>query len=118
MQWLFGLVAGALQRIAHLTGLTYKEINVLIYFILVPLLYLYLLDIRVGGHYLLLVFLLFVIAVCIALRPFSRLSTILFDCSVRFLESSHSVGLNYVQASVVVCVFVPLLTLVILILII
>ncbi len=118
MQWLFSLVANALHKIAFRTGVTYEEINVLVYFILVPLPYLYLLDSRIGGHYLILGFLVLVLAVCISVRPFSRLSSILFDRSVRFLESFHAVGLNYVQASVVVCVIIPLLALVVLILII
>ena len=118
MQSLFSLVANALHKIALLTGLTYEEINVLIYLIIVPLPYLYLFDSRIGGHYLILGFSLFVVAVCISVRPFSRLSSILFNLSVRFLESFHSVGLNYVQASVVVCVIVPLLVLFVLIVII
>ena len=115
MQSLFGLVANALHKIALMTGLTYEEINVLLYFILVPLPYLYLFDNRIGGHYLILGFLVLVVAVWISVRPFSRLSSILFDRSVRFLESFHTVGLNYVQASVVVCVIVPLLALFVLI---
>lgn len=101
-----------------MTGLTYEEINVLVYFILVPLPYLYLFDSRIGGHYLVLGFLVLAAAVGVIVRPFSRLSSILFHHSVRFLESFNAVGLNYVQASVVVCVIVPLLALVVLILII
>jgi len=90
-----------------LDGLTYEEINVLVYFILVPVPYLYILDIKIGGHYLILGFLVFAAAVGFCVRPFSRLSSILFSRSVRLLESFHAVGLNYVQASVVTCVIVP-----------
>ena len=48
MNSIFRIVANLLLHIGHITGLTYDEINIIVYYFLIPLSWLVLLDIIFG----------------------------------------------------------------------
>lgn len=112
---IFILVAGALYLIAFLTGLTYVEVNVIIWYMIAPLVYAILLDVIFRTRWLRSLWIL----ACSGILLFSpdphHLAEQVFDGSVRFLESFKRYGMNYYTASVIICVVLPILVLVVLI---
>jgi hypothetical protein len=104
MDIIFRAVANALNFIAVHTGLTYNEINILVYFFIIPFTYLVLIDIYIGKHYLKIIWVLISI-VCLVSVNFNDFSNWLFNESVKFLNLLSVMGLDYVNASVIICVF-------------
>lgn len=112
MNLLFSLTVQLLQAIAAATGLTYNEINIIIWYMLLPLVYLALLDRILRWHVLKIGFILGWIAVLAIVRDFDLLSDRLFAWSVEFLRLFAVVGMNYLVASVIICLVLPGLALV------
>lgn len=101
MSAIFKLVATLLYGIAVLTGLTYNEINIIVYYIIIPFTWIFLLDRIFKFHYLKIGFGFVLIVFFIFVRDFSRFSDWLFFKSVDFLNFFG----DYVIASVLICVF-------------
>ncbi|HEY5536474.1 MAG TPA: hypothetical protein VIL99_16260 [Ignavibacteria bacterium] len=108
MQIIFKIVAVTLHFVADITGLSYLEVNILVYFLIIPFTYMILIDALWGKHYLKIIFILFSIIFFIFIHNFEIFSERLFNTSVNFLESFESLGLSYTNSSVVFCVFVVL----------
>ena len=111
MKETFKIVADALLNLSRLTGLSYNEINIIVYYLIIPMTWAALLDEVFRFHWLKLGLLGasgIVVAGAILLCGFSRFCDRLFDASATFLNSFRIIGMNYVQSSVVVCVLVPL----------
>lgn len=100
-----------LKWLSDITGLTYVEINIIVYFILIPSLFLFLISKIIRKKYPIIVFLGLVFVLIILVDDFEKFSKEVFDKSVVFLNWFKIVGLNYVQASVVICVILPILIL-------
>lgn len=113
MERVFQFVYLLLVQGAHRTGLTYHEINIVVYYMVVPMLYLALLDWIMKRHLLKIGYACVILLTVLAV-DFDKFSTWLFDLSVRFLLMFQVVGWNYTVASVVVCVVVPLAVFVVL----
>jgi hypothetical protein len=116
MKRIFFLVAQALLRLARATNLTYNEINIIVYYLLIPLSWAILCD-------------------CIIRLPITTILLLLAwgfilwkkrthfkewcdDVSVRsqdFLLLFRKIGWNYEVSSVIICVIVPILVFAILI---
>ena len=109
MEGLFDVVYQFLKWLSHTTGFTYREINVLAYFYLIPSLLIYLLERITNTHYLKIGFLIIAIVSLIFIPDFETFSNHVFEASVTFLNWFNVIGLDYVQASVVICVFVPII---------
>jgi hypothetical protein len=105
---IFRIVAGTLSLIARKTGLTYNEINIILYYFVVPFSWLCLLDIILGFHYLKVAFAIFVAGFMIGCRNFKTYSDWLFCKSVDFLMYFNRYGSNYVTSSVWICVSLPI----------
>jgi hypothetical protein len=112
---IFYIVAGLLELFSKLTGLTYVEINIIVYYILIPYSYFVLTDYIFKRHYLKIFFTFCVVILLIDVKNFRDFSFWLFDKSVLFLNSFGFMGLDYSDASVVICVFFALLIYVILV---
>jgi hypothetical protein len=107
MQPIFNAVARSLYWISSVTGFSYNEINILAYFILLPFVYVALVDRIARRHWLKLIYIVgWSIGLCV-IKDFRTFSNRLFDASVDFLLLFSGVGLNYVAASVVICVLLP-----------
>lgn len=107
MSEVFDLVFRFLSWLSEVTGLSYPVINVLVYFLVIPVIFLYLIDrIRVRSSWALVY-----LGVCLLvfwLTPdFDGLAERLFVRSVRLLESFAVIGWNYRVASVIVGVVLP-----------
>jgi hypothetical protein len=114
MNLIFNIVAGGLNLIASITGLTYEEINIIVYYFVIPLTYFILIDKYFKKHYLKIIFVIFSIIFFIAIRSFKEFSEWLFGKSALFLNSFNFLGLDYYYASVIICVFIVILVYIIL----
>jgi hypothetical protein len=107
MHTLFSMTYRLLVWLSHATGLTYREMNCVVYYLVLPLVYCALVDRIWRRHTCKLAFALFVMVVLAVTRDFGSLCNGLFGLSVEFLSSFGEGSGAYVVASVVICVFLP-----------
>ena len=109
MEVIFDWVYLFLKWLSELTGFTYKEVNIIVYFFVIPSFFALLLDRIIGKHYVKTGIVVLSTIVLLSIDNFEAFAESLFnDCAV-FLKSFGFLGMNYVEASVVICVFLPLL---------
>ena len=107
MDVVFAIVYKALLALASWTGLSYKEINIVVYYILGPLVFCVLIDRIIKKPLVTPAWTLIVVVSLFVIDDFSEFSEALFDVSVVFLKSFSVLGLDYIAASVVICVILP-----------
>jgi hypothetical protein len=107
MNLIFRIVADSLNGIASITGFTYNEINIIAYYLVLPFIYVALMDRIFKKHFLKIAYAAIWVALIIFIPDFRVFSDVLFHRSVDFLLLFGHVGLNYVAASVVICVILP-----------
>jgi len=107
---IYAVVAGLEHIIAKLTGTTYNEVNIIVYYLLIPLSWTAMVD-----YITMMPFLtpMYIIAWVIFLwkdqMKFRDRCDWAFDRSVDFLLWFKKIGWNYVVSSVIICVVVPVL---------
>ena len=79
---IFRVVATVLSYIAKKTKLTYHEINIIVYYFILPLSWFVLLDIIYGFHFLKIAFVIFCLGFRVGCRNFKAYSDWLFGKSV------------------------------------
>lgn len=104
----FNLVAQWLHQLAKFTKLTYNQINIIVYFAVIPLSWFVLLDFYFSGYFFTIGFLIFLIGIKVGCRNFKQYSDELFMKSVHFLNYFNRFGSNYYKSSVLICVAVPI----------
>jgi len=105
----FALVANSLLFIGKKTGLTYNEVNILVYYLLIPLSWAVMFDFWLGLPIITVALLLIWLGIFIATRhTFKEWCDCAFQDSVDFLNWFNRWGGNYVLNSVIICVFLPL----------
>ena len=109
MDTVFQLVVIFLSWLSEITGLSYKAINIVVYFIITPFIFFFLIDKLIKRHYLKIGFLAIVFVSLLIIRDFEAFSGGLFDLSVRFLKWFNVIGWNYTVASVIICVVIPVI---------
>ncbi|WP_299336331.1 hypothetical protein [uncultured Psychroserpens sp.] len=109
MKDIFNYTYEFLMFLSRLTGFTYKEVNIIIWFILIPLSWMFLIDKIRGKHFFKIGFLIIVLLIVVMIRDFSRFSNQLFDHSANFLRGFDAIGSNYTASSVIICLMVPLI---------
>ena len=109
MESIFKIVYSILIWLSTITGLTYNEINIIVYYIIIPFIYFHLIDRLLKIHYFKIGWLALIVMSFFIMDSFKSFSNRLFQLSVDFLNWFDIIGLNYVQASVVICVFVPII---------
>ena len=109
MNRVFNTVAKALRSLSRLTGFTYNEINVLLYYFIIPFSWLILIDSILHLNYFKLAGFIFCIGFYAVCRDFEKYSDWLFFKSVIFLNSFNRFGSNYKKSSVWICVSLPIL---------
>lgn len=113
---IFAWVANALDQIAMIFGMTYNEINILCYYLLIPLSWTILFDLYIRKPYATAVLLIIWAGIIVAKwNNFSSWCDWLFDRSVDFLLWFNRWGGNYTLNSVVICVLIPVIIYVVLI---
>ena len=109
MNTVFRIVYLMLKWTSTITGLSYNEINIVVYYFFLPAILLLLVD-RINKRYILTPLLVTIWALLLLSVPnFSRFSDRAFDASVVFLNGFSVIGWNYIVASVMVCVVAPAL---------
>ena len=107
---IFAVVAGVEHVIAKLTGMTYNEVNIIVYYLLIPLSWAVMVDYITMLPFL---SLMYIIAWVIFLwkdpMKFRDRCDWAFDKSVDFLLWFKKIGWNYVVSSVIICIVVPVL---------
>ena len=104
----FRLVAASLSRIASFIGCTYEEINILVYFFIIPFSWAVMLDYALKFHYFKISFLIMSFGFFLGCRDFEAYSDRLFKKSVDFLNLFNNIGSTYVASSVWICVALPM----------
>ena len=107
---IFAVVAGLEHIIAKLTGTTYNEVNIIVYYLLIPLSWTAMVDYITMTPF---ITPMYIIAWVIFLwkdqMKFRDRCDWAFDRSVDFLLWFKKIGWNYVVSSVIICVVVPVL---------
>ena len=107
---IFAMVAGVEHVIAKLTGSTYNEVNIIVYYLLIPLSWAVMIDYLTKLPF---ISPMFVLAWIVFLwkdpMKFRDRSDWAFMKSVDFLLWFKRIGWNYVVSSVIICVIVPIL---------
>ena len=107
MTQLFVLTRDFLLEIASYTGLSYNEVNVLVWYVLIPFTWAILFDLIFGKHFAKII-VGGVGLIAIAVVQITGSADLIFEQSAKFLLASN-VGGSYVNASVVICLFVPII---------
>lgn len=109
---IFIAVRNRLLKIGKSTGLSYQEVNIIVYFFLIPFSWACLLDVIYGSY--LFVLAIFVIGgIVLSITP--KQIDALFEKCVNLLAYLNRFGLNYERVSVWICVWLPLVIYIILI---
>lgn len=115
MDTIFNFTYKILIAISESTGFTYKEVNIIIWFILIPLSWMLLLD-KIYQRRLFTVLFSLLVAIALFFIPnFTEFCDGLFQQSVDFLNLFNGVGSNYIASSVIICVLIPIVIYVLLI---
>lgn len=112
---IFNLIVKSLLNIENITGFTYNEVNIILYYFIIPFSWLCLLDIIFEFYYLKISFSIFSIGFAVGCRDFRNYSDWLFEKSRSFLKYFKKYGSNYIVSSIWICVLLPIMIYLILI---
>lgn len=106
----FQATANLLLRIAKAVGLSYNEVNIIVYYMLIPLVWCGMIDFIIGFP----LFSFVWVAVCAFAiykqrKRFKEWCDYLFFKSVDFLLWFKKWGWSYKKASVIICLIIPLI---------
>lgn len=107
---IFAVVAGVEYIIAKLTGSTYNEVNIIVFYLLIPLSWTVMIDYLTKLPFLSPMFVLaWIVFLWKDPMKFRNRSDWAFMKSVDFLLWFKRIGWNYVVSSVIICVIIPIL---------
>ena len=107
---IFGIVAASLRLMAKVLHMTYNEINIIVYYLIIPLSWCIMLDYIIGLPITTPIWILLWIYIIWSKRTFFKeWCDAAFKLSVDFLLKFKRIGWNYWKASVIICVVVPLI---------
>ena len=107
---IFGFVAGIEHIIAKLTGATYNEVNIVLFYLIIPLTWMVMVDYLTNLPFLTPMFVMaWIIFRWKDQMRFRDRCDGMFSKSVEFLLWFKRIGWNYVISSVIICVVIPIL---------
>ena len=112
MNAIFWITANSLNQIAKLTGMTYNEINIIVYYLIIPLTWTVMLDLIIGVSLFTPLLLLAWIYILNKIRTKRNLRIWcdwFFMKSRDFLLWFKRIGWNYIVSSVIICIVVPII---------
>ena len=112
MNKIFIIVRDSLIKISELTGRSYNEINIIVYYYILPFFYLSIIDYKIETHILKIIFSILVLLIMLLVKDFKLFADSLFNKSVKFLKWFEVIGWNYIVSSVIICVFIPIIVLI------
>jgi hypothetical protein len=104
----FQAVAKGLYYSGTLINLSYNEMNILVYFLILPLIWAYIIDKMFRFHYVKLTIMLVILLCVVTINNLSAFCDDLFYACVIFLNLFRPIGVDYVAASVLICVVLPI----------
>lgn len=107
IQETFSATAYGLIKTANFLGISYNEANILVYFVVIPMTWAWMIDRSYRTHLSKCLYASAVAAVLLACSDWSMLCDALFMVCVKFLYLFKPIGISYVQSSVIFCVIVP-----------
>ena len=111
METIFIIIRDLLVLLSRHTGFSYKAINIIVYYYILPFIFILFIDEIYKIHYLKISFILVLSILTLLINDFEKFSEWLFNYSKKFLNSFSFIGWNYVSASVIICVFIPIIVL-------
>ena len=111
MTKIFIIVRDFLQNIAIISGLSYAAINIIVYYFIIPFIFIFLIDKLFNFDYLKILYGIGLVLSILLINDFEKFSIWLFKKSANFLNSFSFLGWDYTVASVIICVFIPILVL-------
>ncbi len=106
----FQFVANALYNIAQAIGMTYNEINIIVYYLIVPLTWTVMIDRLIKKPFTTAILLIvWIIIFIMHYKDFRLWCDWAFQKSVDFLLWFKCIGWDYILSSVIICVLIPLL---------
>lgn len=107
---IFAIVAGIEHLIARMTGTTYNEVNIIVYYLVIPLSWTIMLDYITRMPFLTPLFILaWIVFIWKDKMEFRARCDLAFKRSVDFLLWFQKIGWNYIVSSVIICVVIPIL---------
>jgi hypothetical protein len=104
----FQAVAKGLYCSGTLINLSYNEMNILVYFVIIPLNWAYIIDRIFRFHYVKLSLMLVILFCWVTINDLSAFCDNLFYTCAIFLNLFRPIGIDYVTASVLFCVVLPI----------
>ena len=104
----FEFVATILRDWAEIFGVTYKEMNIIVYIIAIPMVWAYMIDKAFNFHYLKAAHLVFLLLAFGIAGTFENNCNGLFLLCQLLLCAFYPIGIDYTTASVIFCVVVPI----------
>jgi hypothetical protein len=104
----FRAVAKGLYYSGTLINLSYNEMNILVYFGIIPLIWASMIDKMFRFHYVKLTIMLVILFCWVTVTNLSAFCDDLFHACVIFLNLFRPIGIDYVAASVLFCVVLPI----------
>ena len=111
MNKIFIIVKDILIVLSSITGFSYQAINIIVYYYIIPFIFILFIDLIYKIHYFKISFILVLSILTLLINDFEKFSEWLFDYSKKFLYSFSFIGWNYVVASVIICVIIPIIVL-------
>ena len=108
MKKLFEITYEILMFLSRVTGFSYKEINIIVWFLLIPMSWAFLIDKIYKFNYIKIISIITIAITLLFIKDFTLFSNWLFDISADFLRSFDFIGSNYVMSSVIICVLIPI----------
>ena len=112
MDFIFIIIRDLLIRLSSITKLSYNEVNIVVYYYVLPFFYFCIIDYKIETHLLKIPFIILSLLSIIVIKDFKVFSDSLFNKSVKFLRFFKIVGWNYVVSSVIICIIVPIILLI------
>ncbi|MCV6631708.1 MAG: hypothetical protein OIF50_17820 [Flavobacteriaceae bacterium] len=107
MEIIFNAVYHILKKISQWSGFTYHEVNIILYYILLPLFYMYLIARIRKQNWWLYGYLIWIVFLLLVIPDFEIFSSWLFQKSEAFLRAFSAIGWDYTLTSVLICVCFP-----------
>ncbi len=111
MNKIFIFIRDLLIKISDKTGLSYNAINIIVYYYIIPCIYFLIIDYKFQIHTFKISFLVIISLSLILIKNFNDFADSLFLKSQIFLRWFRHIGWNYIVASVIICVFIPIIML-------
>lgn len=109
METIFKFTYQFLKYLEGITGFTYREINIIIWFFIIPFVWLLLLDKIKNTHKFKIIASTLIVVILLLIPNFNSFSNQLFSLSQDFLNMFNALGSNYVKSSVIICVVLPII---------